>query len=152
MAYPNYYNTYPQPPYYQPPMQDQLAQLRNQYQPSVMTNTPQNPMIWVQGEAGAKSYLMAPNTTLPLWDSENQTIYIKSTDASGMPLPLRILDYTERTLPPKAAPAAVTPSVEYVPRQEFDNLKAEFDALAMNLRQQSNNQAKENEDHGKSTI
>ena len=42
-------------------------------------------IIWVQGEAGAKSYLVAPNNTVQLWDSESQTIYLKSADASGMP-------------------------------------------------------------------
>ena len=45
----------------------------------------QNGIIWVQGEAGAKSYLVAPNNTVQLWDSEAQTIYLKSADASGMP-------------------------------------------------------------------
>lgn len=54
-----------------------------------------NPMTWVQGETGAKSYLLAPNTTIPLWDSEAQTIYLKSADASGMPS-MKILDYTIR--------------------------------------------------------
>ena len=54
-----------------------------------------NQMTWVQGEAGAKSYLLAPNTTVPLWDSESQTVYIKSADASGMPS-MKVLDYTIR--------------------------------------------------------
>lgn len=52
-------------------------------------------IIWVQGEAGAKSYMVAPNTTVQLWDSEANTIYLKSADASGMPS-MRILDYTIR--------------------------------------------------------
>lgn len=52
-------------------------------------------IIWVQGEAGAKSYMVAPNTTVQLWDSESQVIYLKSADASGMPS-MRILDYTIR--------------------------------------------------------
>ena len=52
-------------------------------------------LIWVQGEAGAKSYLVAPNNTLTLWDSEAQVIYLKSADASGMPS-MKILDYTIR--------------------------------------------------------
>ena len=30
-------------------------------------------------------------------DSESNSFYIKSCDASGMPLPLRIFDYKERT-------------------------------------------------------
>lgn len=60
--------------------------------------TPQpqnNGIIWVQGEAGAKSYLVAPNNTVQLWDSESRTIYLKSADASGMPS-MKILDYTIR--------------------------------------------------------
>lgn len=54
-----------------------------------------NSIIWVQGEAGAKSYLVAPNTTVQLWDSENQVIYLKSADASGMPS-MKVLDYKIR--------------------------------------------------------
>lgn len=52
-------------------------------------------LIWVQGEAGAKSYMVAPNNTVALWDSESQTVYLKSADASGMPS-MRVLDYTIR--------------------------------------------------------
>jgi len=61
------------------------------------TPQPQNNsnLIWVQGEAGAKSYLVAPNNTVQLWDSESRTIYLKSADASGMPS-MKILDYTIR--------------------------------------------------------
>lgn len=55
----------------------------------------QNGIIWVSGEAGAKAYLVAPNTTVQLWDSESQTIYLKSADASGMPS-MKVLDYTIR--------------------------------------------------------
>lgn len=52
-------------------------------------------LIWVQGEAGAKSYMVAPNNTVALWDSESQTVYLKSADASGMPS-MRVLDYKIR--------------------------------------------------------
>ena len=76
MNYPPYYQPNYQP--YAPPMMDQLAQLRAQ-QPAP------NPMIWVQGEAAAKSYLVAAGNTVPLWDSENMCIYVKSVDASGVP-------------------------------------------------------------------
>lgn len=50
-------------------------------------------IIWVPGEQGAKSY---PSMNALLMDSEEKCFYIKSTDASGMPLPLRTFDYTER--------------------------------------------------------
>ena len=64
-----------------------------QYQPAQQSQ--QNGIIWVSGEAGAKAYMVAPNNTVQLWDSESQTIYLKSADASGMPS-MRILDYTIR--------------------------------------------------------
>lgn len=62
---------------------------------SGVQNSVQNGIIWVSGEAGAKAYLVAPNNTVQLWDSESQTIYLKSADASGMPS-IKILDYTIR--------------------------------------------------------
>ena len=61
--------------------------------PVQQTQNQQSSIIWVQGEAGAKSYMVAPNSTVTLWDSENQTIYLKSADASGMPS-IKTLDYT----------------------------------------------------------
>ena len=114
------------PPYYQPgyqpcnpPMMDNLAQLRTQ---QAVTN----PMIWVQGEAAAKSYLVAAGNTIPLWDSENMCIYVKSVDASGVPS-MRILDYTERAKPVPAH--TLTSAPEYVTREEFDALAAQIAAL-----------------------
>ena len=78
-----YYNGFPAT--YQPVYQVPQQQPQNQ----------QSSIIWVQGEAGAKSYMVAPNSTVTLWDSENQTIYLKSADASGMPS-IKTLDYTIR--------------------------------------------------------
>jgi hypothetical protein len=99
MAYNNAFPATYQPmgyiPQFQQPQQQIPQQQMPQAQPQPQQIQQNNPMIWVQGETGAKSYLLAPNTTLPLWDSENQCIYLKSTDASGMPS-MRILDYTFR--------------------------------------------------------
>lgn len=69
-------------------------------QPQVVQQQPQvndNGILWVQGEAGAKSWAVAPGKSVMLMDSESNTFYIKSSDQSGMPMPLRIFDYTERT-------------------------------------------------------
>lgn len=131
MAYPNFYNPYQQP-YYQPPVPDQLAQLRQgQYQPPAAPQAQQNnPIIWVQGEEGAKAYMVAAGNSVMLMDSESSSFYIKSTDASGMPLPLRVFDYTERTAAPKTAPAAPQMAQEYVTRSEWEALAARVDALA----------------------
>lgn len=127
--------------FYPQPMQDQLMQLRQQYQPPQMQplqqfqnmpqRQPQANMIWVQGEAGAKSYLIASGNTVPLWDSENQTIYLKSVDAAGVPS-MRVLDYTERTqTAPVPIPTAKKPSDEFVTRKEFEELAAKLAALTL---------------------
>ena len=69
-------------------------------QQSVVQQPMQQPndagILWVQGEAGAKSWAVAPGKSVMLMDSESNTFYIKSSDQSGMPMPLRIFDYTER--------------------------------------------------------
>lgn len=114
-------------------MPDQLAQWRQGYQPAQqqqqVTQQP-SPIIWVQGEEGAKAYMVAAGNSVLLMDSENSTFYIKSTDASGMPQPLRIFDYTERTAAPKQpVQAAQTSENDFVTRAEFDALSARFDAL-----------------------
>ena len=86
--------------------------------------TPQNQntsLIWVQGEAGAKSYLVAPNSTVMLMDSESERFFLKSADASGMPAPLRIFEFREVT-----ASGSSTAGPEYVTKAEFDEFKAEF--------------------------
>lgn len=129
-------------PYYgtQQPLADNLSQLRmnntqmqnavtSQPMPSQPIQQQSSQIIWVSGEAGAKSYLVAPGNTVMLLDAENSVFYLKSADASGMPLPLRIFDYKERTT---AAQQAFGGSVtaesvnldNFVTRKEFDELKA----------------------------
>lgn len=59
------------------------------------TPTPPDPMTQVQGIGAAKAYNVPPNGRAVLWDSEDQTIYVKQVDAVGHPT-LTILDYTIR--------------------------------------------------------
>ena len=83
------------------PQMDRLAQMQAQYQqpPQQQQNVNQG-ILWVQGEAGAKSYLVAPNTSVLLMDSENSQFYIKTTDQAGMPT-LRTFVYQEVTGTPQ---------------------------------------------------
>ena len=125
-----------QPGYYGQAMPDQLAQLRqNAYQQPMMGQAAQQTqgtpsIIWVQGEEGAKAYMVAAGNSVLLMDSENSAFYIKSTDASGMPLPLRVFDYKERTTAAKTPPqTAQQPNVEFVTRAEFNALAARCAAL-----------------------
>ena len=128
MAYNGFPATY-QPMFYQP-----------QYQPQFQQQTPTQPapaqqnIIWVQGEAAARGYLMAPNTTLPLWDSESNTIFLKTTDAAGMPS-MKVLDYTIRDTTPANAPVAASAaqgnnSPAYATKADVDALTARIDALS----------------------
>lgn len=60
-----------------------------------MYNNYSQPFIWVHGEEGANSYMVAPNHSIPLWDTQAQTIYVKSVDSMGKPT-IEYLDYTKR--------------------------------------------------------
>lgn len=83
--------------------------------------------IWVQGEAGAKSYLVAPGTTVALWDSESQVIYLKSADASGMPT-MKVLDYTIRGGKP------LNQNVEYATKDDLEKLRAKIAEIKESLK------------------
>lgn len=124
-----------QPNYFAPaqPAPDQLQQLRMAQQPMMpqpqqpAQQQPQSSLIWVQGEAGAKSYMVANGNSVLLMDSESQTFYLKSADASGMPS-MRVFDYHERAAQ-KPQPQAATPPADYVTREEFNALSARLDAM-----------------------
>ena len=95
------------------------------YQPmqvqQVPTQNNANSIIWVQGESGAKAYPVAPNMSVLLMDSESSTFYIKTTDNSGMPLPLRIFDYSERGQQSTEKPqASAIVDMDYITREEFE--------------------------------
>lgn len=117
MSYPQYPQQYPQQ--YQQPIPTPQQQIQQQ---------PQNVggLIWVSGEAGAKAYLVAPNTTVQLWDSEANCVYLKSADATGMPS-MKILDYTIRNAQNdvKKTPLDNEPK-EYATKDDMAALKAEL--------------------------
>ena len=107
MSYQQMYPTYnyvPQQQMTQPVIQQQVTQPVND-----------TGILWVQGEAGAKSWAVAPGKSVMLMDSESSTFYIKSSDNSGMPMPLRIFDYKERTEQVVQSPA--------IQHQEIDTSK-----------------------------
>lgn len=151
MAFPTYPYGYQQG-MYPPAVPDQLTQLRQQQMPPQMMQPPvmpapapqpaSNGIIWVQGEEGAKAYMVAAGNSVMLMDSDASVFYIKSADASGVPNPLRIFDYTERTSAQRApAQPAQQPAVEYIPRAEFEALAERVAALIAQ-------QTKEDTDNG----
>lgn len=97
-----------QNPYYPAPMQDNLAQLRQNMmppQPMMQPVPQQNPVA----QGGVQ------------WDSSAPTVYLKQADASGKPS-LKIYDLVERAETPAGA-QQIKPA-EFVTRKEFDALAA----------------------------
>jgi hypothetical protein len=83
-----------------------------------------NYMIWVQGEAGAKAFNLPRNTTLPLWDSEANVIYIKSVDINGKPS-MTTIHYNEdvpSSENEKQAPIESVDTVAYATKEQFDSV------------------------------
>lgn len=92
---PSYYNpynffpaTYPQQNYMQPQYQQQSYALQQ---------APLKAMEWVEGEVGAKAFQMPQgwpaNQPIPLWDSTDTNIYLKSWSQMGIPNPMQKLHY-----------------------------------------------------------
>ena len=132
-----YYNPY-QNPYLSP-----VAQ--NYTQPQQQSNA----LIWVQGIEAAKSYIVAPNNTVLLMDSESQKFYLKSTDSSGMPLPLRIFEYSEITQngSNKAKENKTVDLSSYATKAEFDAFRDEIQGLLKNVPRQITKRREIKEDY-----
>lgn len=96
--------------------------------------TPQtNNPIWVQGIEAAKSYIVAPNTTVLLMDSETNRFFLKSSDASGMPLPLRVFEYTEKTGQIQPQESKTVDLSSYATKAEFDAFREEINGILKHI-------------------
>lgn len=117
-AYNNYFPIGYQPgsyplPYQQPTITQPTTPITNPVQSSGI--------VWVQGEAGAKAYPVAAGSSMLLMDSENEQFYIKSTDVSGMPMPLRVFNYKE--IIPNEQKQASTENLDlskYITKEELE--------------------------------
>ena len=100
-------------------------------QPQVQANQNKIYMVWVQGIEGAKAYLLSPGTTIPLWDSENQCVYIKSSDQNGVPRPLTIIDYTIRQSEP-VCDVSASDSIEtsdFASKEDLSSIEEKLSSL-----------------------
>jgi len=128
----SYYNAwnnmyYPQPNTLgQPVMPQSYAQ-----QPS----TPSQGIIWVDGEVGAKAFQMPQGwpagAPIPLWDTNDQIIYLKSMNQMGMPNPLQKIRYTiEETQAQQLLPSPVSGNTQevhnYATKEDLDRMKEEI--------------------------
>ena len=112
MAYNNYY-----PATYFPQMPLQGTQT-----PQIGAQQSRQSITWVQGETDPKAYPVAPGGSVLLMDSEESRFYIKSADASGMPMPLRSFTYTEEVATQEHPNPEIDTSV-FVTKEEFEAFK-----------------------------
>lgn len=102
----------------------------NPYQQQQIQQHQQSSTIqWVQGLAGAQAFTLGAGQSVLLMDSESNVFYIKSTDPSGMPLPLRVFDYTERTAQ-NAQTAPQTAGIDTSTFVTHEELEARLAALS----------------------
>lgn len=123
---------------FQNPYANLLAQ--NQYYNPQMNNQqifPQEQtqnLIRVNGIEGAKTYQMSANSTVALFDSNEDIMYIKTTDGAGFPS-IRTFNFAEITQNEKSSGGQ-----DYISRQEFEEFKKEL----MNNGKQSISMSKSN--------
>jgi hypothetical protein len=131
MTYPYFQQNYPQ-----------------NYQQTYLQNYPQTQMTsndinWCQGESGAKSFPVSPGHTVPIFDSEDSCLYIKTVDVMGRPLPLKIFDYKERG-------TEVIEEKNYVEKTELEDamisLNEKIDDVLMLLSKPEKKETKEKKD------
>lgn len=143
MQYANYF-----PASYQSPATVQPVMTFQQPQPVPQPQVQQQPqpqINWCQGEAAARAYLVAPNQSVMLMDSEQSVFYIKSADASGMPLPLRIFDYKERSTQNQQVDQPLAqPHEEYITRHELEERLEQLQQL-IQAQSQSHPQSQQNQ-------
>lgn len=93
-------------------------QLPNMYQfQQPVSNYAPSQLIRVTGLDGAKAYQMSANSTVALFDSGSDLMYIKSTDGAGFPT-IRTFQFTE-VIPKDNS----TDFSAFVTREEFEELK-----------------------------
>lgn len=119
MSYPGYgFNPYPaypqQPPVYGVPQQQ-------------TNNNPQNQMnhyAFVNGIEGAKSFIMQPNQTVLLMDSEHPVCYMKQSNALGQSTLryFKLSEVTEQDIRNLSVNSEKVINNDYVLRSDYDAL------------------------------
>lgn len=101
-----------------------MNSLTNQMGMNMQNNIPvTNPLMLtrVTGLEGAKAYQMPANSTVALFDNNEDLMYIKTTDGAGFPT-IRTFAFNEVV----ANNNPVPDNVDYVTRDEFNKLKEEL--------------------------
>lgn len=86
----------------------------------------QDERIWVQNEASAEAYLVAPSGFARLWSANDNKFYEKRADATGRPLPMEIYEY--KRISPKIATLSDEPN-----KLSSEDIDAKIEALSARI-------------------
>lgn len=94
---------------------------------------------WVEGEVGAKAFQMPPdlppNQPIPLWDSTDTVIYLKSWGPMGIPNPLQKITYTmpeqlgQQFISGNSEPQPAADMSQYVTKDELNQMRNEMQSM-----------------------
>ena len=139
-AFPSYnnYQAYPTNSY-----QQQYSMANQPQYPQASYAQPQQARVgieWVDGEVGAKAFQLPAgwpaNAPMPLWDTNDTVIYLKSINQMGMPNPLQKVRYTMEEAPKKAPamssqaalPEGMPDMSDFVRKDDLERMKEELKA------------------------
>ena len=103
------------------------------YNPGPQTQSQQQasyiPLTFVNGIEGAKAYIVSPNSTIYLRDSDSDKIYIKSSDAQGrlMMRTYRLVEVNDRD------DKQITQ--EFATRDELKEIRDKIDEIQSKLKE-----------------
>ena len=89
---------------------------QNMFSPQI---EPAQNLVRVNGVDGAKAYQMPANSTVALFDANEDIMYIKTTDGAGFPA-IRLFRFEELK-----QETAQEVKQDYISRQEFEDFKKE---------------------------
>lgn len=125
------------------------AQMQQSYAPA---SSQQQGIIWVDGEVGAKAFQMPSGwpvgTPIPLWDSNDTVIYLKSINQMGMPNPLQKLHYTmeeQKNLPSGQISGSQMPEgSNFATKDDLEQTKTELKEWIQQTMAQTNQNGSQN--------
>lgn len=103
------------------------------YNPGPQTQSQQQasyiPLTFVNGIEGAKAYIVSPNSTIYLRDSDSDKIYIKSSDAQGrlMMRTYRLVEVNDRD--------DKQMTQEFATRDELKEIRDKIDEIQSKLKE-----------------
>lgn len=129
---PNYNNPYTNYPYGNPYSNPYQANNNNynQPQPQQQSQIPFMPLTFTSGLVGAKAYIVAPNNTVFLKDSDvnSNLLFEKSADSYGR-YTLKAYELKEINIDDIGKDKVSRPNIEYATKEEFELFKQQINNL-----------------------